>query len=176
MRRGFALIEIAFLMPVVVAGTLLAIFLINSVSRSQKMAEAEETVRLIAKSLHGIVHNPPENEEQYKALLRQKRINPTNPWGGCYRMIVYSGLLTGQGLCYTNNAFLGVRAGQRTIRNVLYVAWTETPASEKGINTRCYDRMSGTVQIPKQSIYEVFTLDMYKTLYCREFVPTANWP
>lgn len=209
-ERGWVLMELIFLVPIIAVGALVAFLSINSITRAQKLSEAGETVKNIAAALHGMVHEAPDTDEDYLYSLRKRGINPIDPWGKPYKAIAYSGLRLGQGLCYINEVPVSViikeRGTIREIKNVLYFVWTELPGENhnevpppegppdgedssdddwlyddddesgegsggsSGTSAPIFSTVAfGQIEPEGGVIYSMFTLDMYKALYCHRF-------
>lgn len=142
-------------------------------NKARNMITAQEDVRGIARVLvtSGRV---PNSESKYRDAIERRWVRVFDPWGNYYRIAVSHNLKDVHFSSFCRSDFnipprFNVKLPDgRVIQNVIYVIWTRpTRFDNVPTFTDDYGRdMLTTMDIPSDAIYEIYTLNMHRTLYC----------
>lgn len=178
--KGITMVEALIVGAIGAMGVASVVTLLKGAEKSKELSEAKANVEGIAKVMQSSVSAMPKDAEGYKQLLSSKWPKPIDPWGNYYRMIVYPN--THLDLCSMTTTGFHVELPEgRLIKDVLYVVWTrpekmpdtgEYPQLQRDNVTNItdyktmYAKANGTLKLTRDTIFSLYTLDMYRAKHC----------
>lgn len=164
-KRGFSLIEVIIAFFILGISIEFIFLLVKAVSNNSRIIKTSWEIEDVATVMSEAVPGMPQNRSEYLRYLENSFGTSRDPWGNHYRIVVAD--YDASRLCDKNYQapLTVIHPDGAAVDNVLFVVWTHPSPAPPG-NLDVYERRRESVLLPSGSIYNVYTLDMYRPFAC----------